>query len=615
MSERVAGRIDKRALADLFARADRLLERSGEEAPQLGGVGPGGRLGRTLLDELLARATVVSRAPGAARASARSEGRLREPRPEAGRRRPAGSERGPAGSTGRAACPPANRSGAPARSPDAPGRPAGATGRPAEARARPARSPGRPASATGRTPAPGRPAAPGRRAEPPGRPLGAPGRASRPPRDEAPRARPAPERAGSPPPAEPPLAESGELLSPWASDGSPRPPIEAAPKEPVATLEQVSDFLRESSEDALSRTVVEELEMPAPAHDLGAGGLEEILAQASEIRFEGYEADLERLLVETYERYRAAPSALQRATAAPRGSSAPPARFVAPAPIVPPDPIAPPTASTPSAPASPAVDPFSLDPFTGLPLGAAAGAAPAPQQAVTPDPFQADPFATDPFTGLPLTDAERRARQAAAGRPSEDAFVDPYSQAAVDGSSAAPGGGLAYEYQPFGESGGLGGGYADETAWGASWSSGLAMDQARRAPPPTPPAEPAWDAEPAPPPPAPSGPSPQVILRAFQSALLAHGLRAMLERRAPGPDEHASAPLQLLYETTRGVFQAPLRPRLGPGDRFQLADGRLYRVKTCELVFVQGVACYQELQAMALGRLDAPLRDSWDGQL
>src|SRR5690606_19254027 len=131
----------------------------------------------------------------------------------------------------------------------------------------------------------------------------------------------------------------------------------------------------------------------------------------------------------------------------------------------------------------------------------------------------------------------------------DDPFLDPYTLAAVGSGgvgapspaspSEPPPQDLAYDYQPFGQPGELGGyggygGDASEAGWGGTWSGGLALAGAHSAPPPPEPTE-AWDAAPQPAPP-PSAPSPQVVLRAFQSALLAHALRAMLERRAPGPE-------------------------------------------------------------------------------
>ncbi len=514
MAERVSGRIGKDALAEIFARADRLVGRAES------GIGPSGRLGKALLDELLARASVVQRDRQAAPP------------------------------------PPVRRPRAPARV-EPPG--AGAPSQPIEAEPR---------------------------------------RPDRPPADELAEATQGP----------PPAAQAG------GDTGSP-------------TLEQVSAFLAGSSEeDAAGRTFVEELEMPDPAQE----ELEEVVTAASEVRFEGDEEDLRQLLLETYQRYRAAPTALARPPARRTEPPAPPA----PLPSLAPPPATPPPTAPVTPPVTPPVDPFALDPFTGAPPTPTARP-PAERAPV------ADPFALDPFTGQPLTRGAAGAGAAAAPPPSkvgagDDPFLDPYTRAALDppqptGDDTRT---AARSAPPAPEgSDPLGALAQDAGTWGggSSWAPATGAGALERAY-----GEPAafdpWEAPGSASEPdadvlrlgdsgegggrgSPPIPGAHTVLRAFHSALLAHALHGMLERKAPAAGEPPSAPVQLLYDGARDLYQAPLRPRLEVGDKFQLSDRRLFRITACEVVFVQGVACYQEARAAHLGRLEIPLRDSWEGHL
>ncbi|RMG15872.1 MAG: hypothetical protein D6731_07350, partial [Planctomycetota bacterium] len=106
--------------------------------------------------------------------------------------------------------------------------------------------------------------------------------------------------------------------------------------------------------------------------------------------------------------------------------------------------------------------------------------------------------------------------------------------------------------------------------------------------------------------------SPREAKRAFENALVLAGLRGMLEYERPAPGHGHSHPLMVIYDAQRGVFKAPLTPKLSVGDRFQLRDGRVFRVTGAQVHEVQGVPCYQEATARELGALEEPLRDSWE---
>ena len=97
------------------------------------------------------------------------------------------------------------------------------------------------------------------------------------------------------------------------------------------------------------------------------------------------------------------------------------------------------------------------------------------------------------------------------------------------------------------------------------------------------------------------------------SALVVAGLRGMLEYQRPTPGHGTSHPLLLIYDTAQRVFKAPLTPQMSVGDRFQLKDGRVFRVDRRKVHAVEDVPCYQVVAATALGHINMPLRDSWIG--
>ncbi|MGE0712880.1 MAG: hypothetical protein AB7N76_14170 [Planctomycetota bacterium] len=112
---------------------------------------------------------------------------------------------------------------------------------------------------------------------------------------------------------------------------------------------------------------------------------------------------------------------------------------------------------------------------------------------------------------------------------------------------------------------------------------------------------------------APTDPSSEAR-RSFERHLVARGVGAMLERRRPPAGEPSSVPIRLLYDPQRRLFGAAVEPRLQTGDRFQLRDGRIFRVSASALASVHGRPTCQEVAAVPLGALRSPLHESWDGQ-
>ncbi|MBL4846449.1 MAG: hypothetical protein JKY65_13050, partial [Planctomycetes bacterium] len=163
---------------------------------------------------------------------------------------------------------------------------------------------------------------------------------------------------------------------------------------PAPSLRQLSDLIEERS--ARDTAVSGALDVP----DAAAGGLDAILAQATELTFEGYEEELASLLEETYERYQSgtfalfpgepAPGAPPQATPTARRDSPlanwrPPPMPDLPSPSRPPAPVSWGPELPPRVP--PPTRPFARDPSLAEPPRAA--------QAVH------DPFVEDPFELLP----------------------------------------------------------------------------------------------------------------------------------------------------------------------------------------------------------------------
>jgi hypothetical protein len=107
--------------------------------------------------------------------------------------------------------------------------------------------------------------------------------------------------------------------------------------------------------------------------------------------------------------------------------------------------------------------------------------------------------------------------------------------------------------------------------------------------------------------------SAQQVQQAFENALVSAGMRGMLEYQQPVPGHGASHPVMLIYDGTRKVFKAPLVPAMSVGDRFQLNDGKIFRVHAQRILEVDGTPCYQEVAVRPLGQMRMPLRDSWEG--
>lgn len=105
------------------------------------------------------------------------------------------------------------------------------------------------------------------------------------------------------------------------------------------------------------------------------------------------------------------------------------------------------------------------------------------------------------------------------------------------------------------------------------------------------------------------------LLRAFDSALLMAGIDGMLQRYNPAPGQAKSKPIQVIWDSSQRCFKAPLAPVFAVGDAFQLLDGKVFRVESVTLFEVAGTACYQQLEAKAVGLSRGPLRDSWDGKI
>lgn len=110
---------------------------------------------------------------------------------------------------------------------------------------------------------------------------------------------------------------------------------------------------------------------------------------------------------------------------------------------------------------------------------------------------------------------------------------------------------------------------------------------------------------------APTNPA-QETQQAFAQQLERFGAAGMLERKNPPRGQPPSLPIRIVFDPARGLFGALLEPRLEPGDRFQLRDGQVFGVVASEYVFVADTPCYQEIRAEPLGSLRAPLHTSWE---
>ena len=504
---KVAGLISKDALAEIFARASDIKEQGGERQP--------GRLGRAMLDELLARARQVRAAEAEAEAAeagspsasgdvvaAWSSGEFDIPDPvEPPPLRPASTEGTPPEDEGTPPeeTPPEQEGGGDPRRPEqaAPPPPSLPRANTAQIEAAEALSPRLDGPNWVDATAPDDDT-----------------RTERLDRFDLPEDAPfASQRAPIAEDFTPTAPLRGKLDLSSSSDElgvlPEAPPTESQPLASAApSLHQLGAFLNESSEDFLANsTMLEDLELPAAE----GGGIGAALSAASEISFEGDEDELARLLEESYRHYQ---RGVGRKVFLPRRNPPPQSSPRTPHPQTPqPAPQTfrlgggpggePPTLSLGGqAPSQPEVDPFSLDPWTGLPPEQAAGA----PSAVRGPTHQA------PFASPPTTQSAHQVR------------------------------------------------------------------------------------------------------REFEGRLLSQGMGGMLERRQVPPGQPQAVPVRLLYDQARQLFGASLEPRFLPGDRFQLRDGRIFRVAASELVYVGQQPALQEIVAVHLGALNSPLHESWEGQ-
>lgn len=452
----------------------------------------------------------------------------------------------------------------------------------------------------------------------------------------------------------------------------------------VPTLHQIHTFLHESTDgEAPARTFLEDLEMPDPDAIDGlsvASAIEKLIAESNEIEFEGYEEDLEKLMLETFEKFRTSPDsnlvvdpsaeedilgdggtleerraqrqASLRGGETDMGFVPPPSAIGFDALSHYLDPQSNPNAFDPGPtqaayglhrpydpPIRPEVDPFELDPFSPT------SAAPA-QNAFPGSPGgQPDPFALDPFTGLPLPSGGQPLVQGPQplGHPQEG-FAPSWQPLPPDlgrppggvpfpGLPAAGGGfPMSDPYTPiqgqqapgpFGEGPFLPAGFPslDPQPPSPSQTGGFdPMDDpgsaARMPQGPPPAATPIYPVESGEYPQQSWGPAQLSSVQArerFEHQLEMIGASAMLERNNPPRGQAKSTPVKVIYDHDRHVFKSPLHPRMEAGDRFQLDDGRIYRVISSELVFIDGAACNQEAVCDQLGHMKAPLRRSWEG--
>lgn len=506
---KVAGLISKGALAEIFARASEIKDQEGERQP--------GRLGRAMLDELLARARQV-------RAADAAEAKEAEPAPSEGGDVVAAWASGEFDIPDPVEPPPLRKSKPEEEEAEAPEREEAESEEAQSEEAGSEEGPRRPEQAA--PPPPSLPRASSAQiaaADALSPTFDGPNwidatapdddtRTERLDRFDLPADAPFPsERAPIAEDFTPTAPLRGKIDLSSSSDElgvlPEAPPTESQPLASSApSLHQLGAFLNESSEDFLNSTMLEDLELPeAREHGIGAA-----LSAANEISFEGDEDELARLLEESYRHYQ---RGVGRKVFLPRRSPPPPPQPKASQTLSlggGPD-GAPPTLSLggpkpkpPAKPAAPEVDPFSLDPWTGLPPEQAGGA-----QGGVAGPAHQDPFANDPF--------ER-------------------------------------------------------------------------------------------------APSAHQVRREFEGRLLTQGMGGMLERRQVPAGQPQAVPVRLLYDQARQLFGASLEHRFLPGDRFQLRDGRIFRIAASELVYVGQQPAFQEIVAIHLGALNSPLHESWEGQ-
>jgi len=388
------------------------------------------------------------------------------------------------------------------------------------------------------------------------------------------------------------LAASGDELGVLPEAPVTRDDPRAQPR-PAPSLRQLSTLLDEKS-----------------SGDADAGGLDSILAQATELTFEGYEDELASLLEETYERYQRGSFDLFQAPTpqAPAPKAQPPSR---------PEPAAPlprPKRDTPLAHwRPPALEPSDVA---------------SSRSARRPHPPKPKPSKPAPPAPRPSEQIRRQtARLDSPPRPTASRPSD---------SGQQPRPSAAYQRQPP-----LSDSHRRQPPLSDSHRRQPPLSDSQRRLTPTRPYGPADSARaqaahgyqprvhrgPFPPQPAqvhdpfegdpfelvpPRADPASETRQAFALQLQRHGAAGMLERKNAPRGQPSSVPIRIVFDPGRGVFGALLEPRLEPGDRFQLRDGQVFGVVASEYVFVANTPCYQEIRAEPLGSLRAPLHTSWE---
>jgi hypothetical protein len=403
----------------------------------------------------------------------------------------------------------------------------------------------------------------------------------------------------APPPAPKPrldLAASGDELGVLPEAPVTRDDPRAQPK-PAPSLRQLSTLLDERS-----------------SGDDEAGGLDSILAQATELTFEGYEDELASLLEETYDRYQRGSFDLFKASEPKKSQrSAPRSAPAAPAPTSPP---ASRKASRPASRPAPAPAPKKrntpLANWRPPTLDASDVAASRSGARSKPPPQPEPPSQPTPPPPRP-SDSGRRSTTRLDSPPRP---ILPPNQLRPSDSGRRP----RPEPEPLGLS--------DSQRHSAPTRPYGPADSAHRhAPGPlaqqprvhrgpyTPqaghPVHDPFEGDPfelVPP----RGDPATETRQAFATQLERYGAPGMLERKNPPRGQPASLPIRIVFDPGRSVFGALLEPRLEPGDRFQLRTGQVFGVVASEFVFVADVPCYQEIRAEPLGSLRAPLHTSWE---
>lgn len=394
------------------------------------------------------------------------------------------------------------------------------------------------------------------------------------------------------------------------------PPAQPAPKKPRLDLAASGDELGVLPEAPVTRDDPRAQPKPAPSlrqlstllderssSDADAGGLDSILAQATELTFEGYEDELASLLEETYDRYQ-------------RGSFE---LFSAPAKPAAPEPAPPAPAPAPPAPKkrnTPLADwrPPALDPADVA----------ASRSAARPSAARPKPTAPAPRP-RPAHERPQPPEQPAAPRPSEQirratTRLDSPPRPAPPGQRPSDSGRRPRpEAEPLGLSDSRRGPaptrpYGPAEAARSRATPPIGAPRVHRGPFPPQATQPIHDPfegdpfELVPP----RGDPATETRQAFALQLERYGAPGMLERKNPPRGQPGSLPIRIVFDPGRGVFGALLEPRLEPGDRFQLRDGQVFGVVASEFVFVADTPCYQEIRAEPLGSLRAPLHTSWE---